>query len=186
MTKFEQALKKYNEAQEKKSGRQKELSDLEGRREELEKKALAAAEEGKDEEYLRMKAEAERTEALIFVRKTSMKNMDKPITEAEARAAWEEYVSTADKEFRKKYADYKKAREKLFQMFLDIVEMQKTSFRKRQLLAEWTDTKIDSYKLETLDSGETRGDLDYYFRGINRIGLDEARALSTIINTRRV
>lgn len=175
MGKYSQVIKQYQEAQERKTALEEEIKQLEAQQAELNAKAEEAAEKGNDEEYLRIKAEADRAGAIQHVRKATLQKADAPITLEEAAAAWRDYIAPVNKDFRKKYAEYLQRRKELCALFGELIGLQTAAFDTRQELYKMTtgrryadannaDAHLAEFNMETLDGNSTLIDRKYFYQ----------------------
>lgn len=189
MTKIEQLEKKATDAQKRAEDLRKEIESMKAKILDREEKGMAAAEAGDDDKYLSLKAEADRLQSLIPVREVLLKKSENPISEDEARSAWDEYSAQVNKDLSKKYTAYQKLREDFYNRFIELIDLQTEICRKRQRLAELarSDSKnLDrTYPFESLGS-DVNNDLDYFFRTLHLMDLDRAGWIATLLNARKV
>lgn len=134
MNKIETIRKKYNDAQASKDTLKADVSKLSERQQVLDAEAQKLAENGDTDGYMVKKAEADRAAAELYVKQVQLEKTDNPITEAEVKEAWKEYVKGADKELQAAWIEYKKKRTALFTQMQKCMNLMQNSFVIREEL----------------------------------------------------
>lgn len=131
-TKLEQIKQIYDAAIASKARLADEIADLERQIPLVNAAAQLAADAGNVESYTEKKSEAERISNMIFVKKSMLRKADAPISEDDAKAAWDEYIKPVDKELQKQMAGYLKARHELFEKFDALVNIYRQILKNRE------------------------------------------------------
>ena len=134
MTKIDKIREKYAKAQAGKEALQAEIAALDKKCADLEAEAKEIAITGDTAGYMKKKAEADKANAELYVKKAQLDVANTPITEAEVKEAWQEYIKGADKDLQAAWIDYKKKRTALFTQMQKCMDMMRDSFLKREEL----------------------------------------------------
>lgn len=114
MTKLETISRCFEEAQREKNVLHREIADLEVRKEALEKDLPKVAAGGDVEAYIEKKTILARCEAELEVKRAVFEHADHPVTEEDARAAWDEYYKVAQADREKAVTAFRKAVDDLY------------------------------------------------------------------------
>lgn len=154
MTKLEKLIQQCEQNAAERSTLEKEIEQLQAGLVLLEKEAEAAAQAGNTSLYREKRDAAQLATDSIFVCQKQMEKLSSLAAKQEAIAAWEEYAAAYNKAFSKAWALYEKARQSLFESFMDIVNTQNDALRMRQLCGEAVGIQENQglYKLSSYDS----------------------------------
>lgn len=127
-------LKRRSDAESEKNNLQDQKRKAEALAEELKIKAEEAAVSGDVEGYLRFKSEADRQEAVAHVADVRLHNTTNPVTQEDARAAWDTFCAENEPKFRANLAELDKARDSFFRAYNACADVQKEFCKTREEL----------------------------------------------------
>ena len=135
-------------------------------KQELTRKADAAAEDGNVDLYYQYTQDAGRVDAAAHVREVQLRKKDQPVTEPEVKAAWADFVAGYNKNLADGLTRLEKARDALLSEYEALVDLQGDALEIRERLAgyinEPTGDLCDSFPMEYipakngLDAGGVR------------------------------
>ena len=106
---------------------------------ELRAKAKAAAEGGRLEEYKAANVAIQDAEAVLFVARAQLDKNIFSVTEAEAKAAWSDYVADYNKRFEKMLSQLEEKRRDLLAAYRAMIDLQADAFKTREDLGNYID-----------------------------------------------
>ena len=127
-----------------------EISELMAREMKLSEEMETAANAGDAQLYHRLRMEKEEVSSTIFVKRRFSDKMASSVTEADARAAWENYAAGYNAKLKKALAEYREQREKLFSLYSGLVDLQAEACDVRESLGKVVGAAFDSFKMDTI------------------------------------
>lgn len=188
---------------------EKKLADIEKQREENNRiiaeskekidsimaKAEEAAADGREDEYIQHKKEAEKYETTIYVKNSHNAKLDTLITKEDATSAWEHYKPNAVKAYEDSLKAFKDAQKMFFDSFMDLIKTQDKIYKVRERL--YTIYTHEPYKnvvgeneqvfkdmnmaFDCEDREKTGSPEQRYFKQIGMITLAENMDISRVI-----
>lgn len=194
MSKYNALIKKYDQAQTNKVRLAQEIEDLKAKKAEIEKTAEAAARDGNEEEYIRLRRDAEEIGSRAYVKEKLLAATENPVTREETIDAWDEYIRPINKQLEKALAAHLKKRQELYESFKEIKRIQDSAFSVRQQLADMIGYCSNSgfpydgidgvYKMFRVTGSDIKPDLDLFI-DLKLIEYMEAVNYCSLLNTGR-
>ena len=154
---------------------EKKLADIEKQREENNRiiseskekidsimvKAEEAAANGREDEYIQHKKEAEKYETTIYVKNSQNAKLNTLVTREDVVSAWDNYTPSMVKAYERKLSAFKDAQKVFFDCYMDLVRTQNKVYKTRE-------------KLYSICGGEEL-DLSFEFENFAKLGMHEVR-----------
>ena len=144
LEKFDQ---KVNQAKAERENLSKKIAELTKREAELSKACAEAASSGNAEKYIDLKAEAERVNSTLFVKRSYLDKIKSPVTEEEAREAWESYAAKHNADMQKALNEYAAERSKLLQIYAALIEKQSAAYKVKEHICSEADIEAKSLSM---------------------------------------
>ena len=109
---------------------------------ELRNKADAAADAGDADGYIAIQEEIRRAEGRAYVRKAQLQKIAQALTEADVREAWDNYVSSFNKNLDAKLAEFNQAKAAALAEYRAAVALQKEACKIRERIARYVGVDI--------------------------------------------
>ena len=136
-------------------------------KQELTRKAEAAAEDGNVDLYYQYTQDAGRVDAAAHVREVQLRKKDQPVTEPEVTAAWADFVAGYNKNLAAGLVRLEKAKDALLSEYEALVDLQGDALEIRERLAGYVDQKAleSSFPMEYIPAknGLDIGGVKNYF-----------------------
>lgn len=117
-------------------------------KQELSRKAEAAADAGDVDLYYKYTQDVGRLEAAAHVREVQLRKKDQPITEDEVMSAWSDYVAGYSKNLASGLAKLEKAKAALLSEYSALLDLQGEALAVRARLAGYVDQKEEALAMD--------------------------------------
>ena len=126
-----------------------EIADLLKQESELAAQAEAAADAGNVDSYMDLAGKSNLVSATIFVKRKQMdKTPGKALPDDVAREAWADYAADYNKALKKKLDEYGRMKQKLCQMYGDLLDYQNEALNIRLLFSNNSTVPAEAFRME--------------------------------------
>ena len=169
------AFKIYTTGLEKRSALEGKISDLLTKQADTAAAMQAAAESGDLDAYTKHRQAGQLIDDQLTVTRAQLAKLEKPLSEAEASAAWTDYQKTHNARIKKAWNLYAQRRAELAKEFLALFETEREPFQARQDLAQMIDPSImndphnprrlqATFPLSAIENKDVINDRDFFRR----------------------